>query len=144
VTRSQTAFVIAPLWVPLLVTPFTAVYVFPYAAQFMWVLIAGGLSALFAYFGTYALGRPLFTFLNSRNWTALWIAVISGGGIGIITWFAFLICFVLFLGEGLGGIQMVLHPNLSQLLFLGIPALLGALVAGTIWIIMRPELRRDH
>jgi len=138
-TRTQTAFIIAPLWVPLLVTPYFALYMVSEGGRLSWGIIAGGLSALLAYLGTYLLGRPLFNFLISRNWTTLWLAVVSGCCIGIITRITFMVCFAVFFGESvLSGVAMAFGPELAP------AALLGALVGGTLWLIARPDFPRSH
>ena len=137
--RSQVAFLIAPLWVPLQVTLFSASFTIPTRSQFHWVVVAGLLSAAVAYLGTYGLGLPLFIFLKSRNWTALLVAIISSAFIGAVTYLIAVACFAIYLGEDTQWVVAKLLANLEQMFPLVVPGFQGALVGSTIWAISRPD-----
>lgn len=137
--RSTTAFLVAPLWVPLIAVPYAWFVMFPYPEQHMWVVVAGVVSALFAYVGVFLFGMPLFFFLRARNWTSLWIAGLAGLTIGTVMWLAFMVDFVFFLGEGFRGVGEIAKDWRSQVTFVWVPSSLGALVGITLWAIARPD-----
>jgi hypothetical protein len=138
--RSAAAFILAPLCVPLTVAPFASLFLFPDPAQTPWVVITTIISAIFTYLGVFVLGLPAFLFLRSRGWTDLWVAAIAGFLIGIVTWIAFMICLVLFLGEGLRGIgQALLDATPAHLTVILLPGSLGTVIGTSLWLIARPD-----
>jgi hypothetical protein len=138
-TRTATAFAIAPLWVPLLAAPVFRFYVWPDPAQVHWVAIGTIISATFAYVGCVVLGLPLFRWLIARGLVSFWIAPFAGFVIGVVTWLLFMACFALMLGEGAQGVALALADAPKHLRFLLLPAGVGALVGATIWLIARPD-----
>jgi hypothetical protein len=144
-SRLAIAFLVAPLWVPLIVAPYSAFEIFPHPTQWRWVVIATIISAIFSYLGVFALGYPAFLALRSRNLTALWIAAALGFVVGALTMVAFLACFALALGEGSQSVDLFLQGPPS-LLLAGVipPGLLGALVGTTLWLIARPDRRQRN
>jgi hypothetical protein len=139
--RTVIAFFIAPLWVPLIVAPYAALVLFPYPAQWHWIIITVVLSATFTYLGVFALGFPAFRVLRSRNLTALWIAAGLGFIVGAVTWAVFMACFALSLGEGLHGVHGALS---SHSIFVLLTGLLGMLVGTTFWLIARADFWRNE
>ncbi len=138
-SRSTAAFLIAPLWVPLIVVPYALFVIFPHPAQHLWVAVAGLLSTVFTYLGVGVIGLPVFRFLRSRNWTAIWIAGVAGFVIGAAMWLVFLVFFILFLGEGFGGVASAAQDWRNHAAFLWLPGALGTLVGLTLWVIARPD-----
>jgi hypothetical protein len=139
VSRSVAAFLIAPLWVPLIVVPYTLFVIFPYPAQHLWVAVAGLLSTVFTYLGVGLIGLPVFRFLRSRNWTVIWIASVAGFVIGSAMWLVFTVIFILSLGESFSGVASATQDWRNQAAFLWLPGALGTLVGLTLWAIARPD-----
>jgi len=98
-SRSAIAFLVAPLWVPLLLRPYCYLFVFPYAEQRHWVMIGAVLSAIFSYGDTLSIGIPTFSVLRAYRMTSIWIAIAAGFVIGAVTWIALLALFIIFLHE---------------------------------------------
>jgi hypothetical protein len=144
-SRLAIAFFVAPLWVPLIIAPYSAFEIFPDPAQWRWVVIATIISAIFSYLGVFALGYPAFLALRSRNLTALWIAAALGFVVGALIMLVFQACLALALGEGSQGFGLMFQEPPS-LLIVGIipPGLLGALVGTTLWLIARPDRRQRN
>jgi hypothetical protein len=138
-TRTSTAFAIAPLWVPLLAAPVLRLVVWPDPAQAHWVVIGTVISAIFAYGGCVFLGLPLFRWLKARGLVSFWMAPSAGFVIGAITWLAFMTFFALWLGARLQGVALAVSDAPKHVVFLLLPAGLGALVGATIWLIARPD-----
>ncbi len=140
--RTAIAFIIGPLWAPLVVTPIAHFEIFPYPAQLHWVVIAGLISTIFAYLGVFLLGLPLFRWLRSRNLTALWMAAALGFVVGVLTWIAAVASFVLLLGGDLHGVELAARDwrmAFARLAGLVAPGLIGIVVGMTIWLIARPD-----
>jgi hypothetical protein len=76
--RSLVAFLVAPLWVPLVMTPLASLYMFSSPNQGPWVVITTFPGVVFGYGGTLAFGLPAFAVLRSRQMTAFWIAPVLG------------------------------------------------------------------
>lgn len=138
--RTALAFGIAPLWVPLLV------------GGGKWFLDSSPQSVPFAvivstfsaYGGTYLLGAPAFAFLRSRGYTARWLSIVLGFAVGTLVFLVFLFLFSLALVNSvefaLAYIQVRFTVwNLSNLIAVVAPGLLGALVGITIWMVARPD-----
>jgi hypothetical protein len=146
-SRSVIAFLVAPLWVPLLVTPYCYLFVFPHAEQGRWVVISAILSAIFSYGGTVLLGVPIFSILRARNLTASWIAIAIGFVIGAVVFEVFLVLLGLSLYGGNFKLAMktfyetILDP--IKLMFLVWPGSLGGIVGITLWLIARPDRSRE-
>ena len=136
--RTTLAFLVAPLWVPLVVTPTAAIYLFHPPAQFFWVIITGFYSAIFAYLGSFAIGFPLFKFLLARGIVSAWVAIIAGMGVAVVTWLVFLLCFGVLLDGVSVGVDTLLHTPISGW-ELAVPASFGIVVGLTIWGIARPD-----
>src|SRR5436190_15507271 len=98
--RPLLAFLVAPLWVPLIVAPVAAAYIFPYAAQAHWVAISTIISAIFAYAGMLLFGVPMFLLLQRRPRALLGAATVLGFAAGALTSLAFTLLFGLSLGLG--------------------------------------------
>lgn len=137
-SRTKRAFIIGPLWVPVLVTPFSAISMFPSRSQWFWVGATAFLSAMFAYLGTLAFGLPSFNFLASRKITSWWVAAVAGVIYGMATWVIFLIFFGLSLDGPYVGFATLLAMPVSAGSLIA-PGFLGAIVSLTIWAIARPD-----
>ena len=139
--RPILAFAIAPLWVRLVVAPYAAVFLFPYAAQVHWVVITAFISAFFSYLGTFAIGRPAYCVLRARQVSSIWVGIglgfVTGGAMSLV----FLLCFGLFLGSRVTDmVNRFLADWLQHLLVLVVTGTLGVLVGVTVWLIARPPL----
>jgi hypothetical protein len=138
--RPILAFAIAPLWVPAAVAPYATLYLFPYAAQAHWVVIATVVSAFFAYLGTLAIGLPVFLLLRAKQITSIWAGIVLGFVVGGVTWLVFELCFGLSLGNSVANMAGRLQANwLPELSAFGVTGTLGMLVGVTIWLIARPR-----
>jgi hypothetical protein len=131
--RPGLAFLIAPLWVPLIVTLYAAFV----SRLETWVPLATIISLLFAYAGTLLFGVP--TYLLLRRWPlALLVAgLLVGFGAGVMMWNAFFVLFGLSLGHSLqtiattfSGIDLQEHLYWSRR-----TGTLGSLVGLTLWFI---------
>ena len=118
--RHLKAFLIAPLVVPGLFTPF----LFLVWSQAPWML---GLFLMkvtgVSYAGALFLGAPAYFGLRSLGWTAFWIAPVVGFVIGVITGI-FAVPEQVFYVTPSGGWSMGVY---------------GALVGVTLWLIGRPD-----
>jgi hypothetical protein len=142
-SRSALAFLVAPLWVPLLVTPYFYLFVFPHAEQKHWVVIGAVLSIIFSYGGALLVGVPTFFVLRAYKMTTIWIAIAVGFLIGAATWLAFLALFMISLQEGSArGLSAGMHEALAdpkRLMFILWPGAIGSIVGATLWLIARPD-----
>jgi hypothetical protein len=141
--RSFVAFLVAPLWVPLVMIPLASLYMFSSPNQGPWVAITIFLGVIFGYGGTLAFGLPAFAVLRSRQVTAFWIAPVLGFIIGAVTWQIFMVFFALMMSDGhlstaAHGIKQTLGDPVKMLFAVG-PGGLGALVGATLWLIARPD-----
>jgi hypothetical protein len=134
------ACIIAPLWVPLPVTVFAYLVIFPHPQQHFWVAATGVLSVIFSYGGTFLLGLPVFAVLRARQITAFWLAPVLGFSMGAKRWAVFLCLFALSLNERISDAVNVFRQNpVPNLMFFVWPACSGALVGTTFWLIARPD-----
>jgi hypothetical protein len=154
--RTVLAFIVAPLWVPLIVGAYATELVFslPNPGQSSPIIaVVAIISAVIAYLITMGIGLPTFLWLRSRGIVRFWCAPAIGFLVGAIVWLAF---GVFALGHGSGippgtrsysiyGLAAVspVHEGLSagsttvyQMVTMG---LVGALVGATIWLIARPD-----
>jgi hypothetical protein len=139
-SRSALAFVVAPLWVPLFVIPYSCLSLFSGPGQGPWIIIAAFLSIIFAYGGTLVFGLPAFLILRSRNLTALWIAAVLGFVIGATTWVLFMAFFALWLGGDAQAARRAAQGTfMDQPMSLVWTGLLGVVVGTTLWLIARPD-----
>jgi hypothetical protein len=86
-------------------------------------IVALVVSWFVGYVGAFALGLPLYRYLQARNLTAFWIAPIVGFIIGVMMWCATCALF--------GSL------NLPEALKCG--GLAGAVVGTILWLIARPD-----
>ena len=137
------AFLYAPLWVPLIVVLVASGMPGPGTPQASGLLIIAVVAAFFAYVGMVVIGIPAYLFLRWRQWTSLWPAAAVGfiGGFAMAT----------LVGLALVGFwsgwttavrKVVLHPSANDLLAGLVSSLVGALVAATAWLIIRPDRER--
>jgi hypothetical protein len=137
--RHAVAFLFAPLWVPLFVVLYAAGAPGPGPPHAVWLVLMAAIGALFAYVGMVVIGIPTYLFLLWRNWTALWPAVAFGFVAGFImgNLFAF-VFFAVFRGWS-KAVDAMLHASLTDHLVTLVFAAIGMLVAGTAWLIIRPD-----
>jgi hypothetical protein len=138
-SRTFTAFLVAPLWVPAAMVPLAA-QMFPHPGQRHWIYITVIIAAIFAYGGTMVLGVPAFLMLRARRYTSFRTAAALGFAIGGLTGAAFLVLFALSLGNSVAFIR---HQAVNMTWWL-LPGcgVLGLIVGGTLWLIARPDLGR--
>ena len=138
-SRIRAAFLIAPLWVPT-ITGISAFWIFPQPEQSFWRVTTVVIGGLFGYAGTLGFGIPVFCFLRSRGLVSAWIAIAAGFLGGGITWQIFLLLFGLSLGDSIDFIlKDMFRPSVWDSLLALVPAVLGALVGATLWLIARPD-----
>ena len=143
-TRTILAFIVAPLWVPLVILFITSFFR-PLDTEYSNAAIATVfVSLVFSSGCTVLFGVPAFRFLRSRNLTAPWIAVIVGFTVGAAVVLIAAILFALSLGNNvlhsLATVQsMFANGKPRDLLWLGGAGSLGALVGITLWMIARPD-----
>jgi len=142
VSRSTLAFLVAPFWVSLLITPY-AYLMFPYPDQNHWVVVGVVLGVLFGYGGKFLFGILMLWFLQALRVTTVWVAATAGFLIGAITSLGFVIAFILFFTKGdFRALAMEINLGLSDprdLVFLLWSGSLGIIVGITFWIIARPD-----
>ena len=126
--RPQLAFMIAPLWVPLIISAWT--FAMGEGVPGAWALVAWFCTP-FAYIGAVAVGLPAYLFFKARGWTSLVDAVAAGWVGGFVT--AYTSIAATMYGQSL------VAPFLYAAPFLGVCTACGALVAGTVWAIARPK-----
>jgi hypothetical protein len=100
------------------------------------------IAAITAYLGTAIFGIPAYLLLRARGITSIWVAVIFGLLIGVVTWFLLAIAFPLSLGQGVPGVKagfMLPSVYWGALVPAGV---LGMIVGALFWFIARPD--RDH
>jgi hypothetical protein len=140
--RPLMAFLCAPLWVPLIVVLVASGMPTPSGPSASGLLIFAVISAFFAYLGMVVIGIPAYLFLRWRRWTTLWPAAAVGFVGGIVMSIVFGVVFFSVWGGWAKALDVVLGaPPSDQLFSLGL-ALVGALVAATAWLIIRPDRER--
>jgi hypothetical protein len=118
--RHLKAFLLAPLVVPGLFTPYLLLLLF----KAPWLLGLPLMKAtVVSYAGALFLGAPAYLGLRSLGWTAFWIAPVVGFVIGVITGI-FAVPELVFYATPSGGWSMGVH---------------GALVGVALWLIGRPD-----
>lgn len=137
--RHLLAFLVAPLWVPLIVELYAVGVPGPGPPQASLVVFMAVIAAFFAYAGAIIIGIPAYLILRWRNWTALWMAAAVGFVAGIVMWAVFGFVFVAILGGWRKAAASVLDLSLNDQLFSLAFALIGTLVATTAWLIIRPH-----
>jgi len=133
-SRPVLAFLIAPLWVPLLFAPLMAASI-----NGSWgfsTLLLTLVSALFAYVATLVFAVPAYFLLRSFDPISVWLALSIGFIAGLLTGIIFAYGFARSLGNP--------APNLLAGLDMGAlilmaPGAVGALVGITLWAIARPR-----
>jgi hypothetical protein len=130
--RHAVAFLVAPLWVPLVAVTYTAADgpQPPNGAGLMLIAVVG---AIASYVIMTVVGIPAYLVMRWRRWRALWIAMAAGFVTGVVMWNLFA---VYFLG---GWIYAIKALSASNHLIDLLPASVGALVAATAWLIVRPD-----
>ncbi len=130
--RHAAAFLVAPLWVPLVAMTYTAIDG-PQPPNATGLQLIAVLGAIGSWIIMAVAGVPAYLVMRWRNWTGLWIAIAAGFVTGIVAWNLFA---VYFLGGWTYGVKALGRSNhLIDLL----PAAIGALVAATAWLIVRPD-----
>lgn len=131
-SRSRTAFLVAPLAVPIIM----AVRLYPVAMSSpSWFVVALCLSAIIAYAGTFVFGVPAYLWLRARKWTAFWIAPIVGFVAAALAYCAFIALFML--RTSLSDLPSRLSSVLHEVLWPYGP--MGAAVGALLWLIARPD-----
>jgi hypothetical protein len=142
-SRHRLAFVVAPLWVPVLVGLYCFFLIFTRPGQEELIVIAMTIGAILSYGGTLAFGRPAFAFMRTHRMTSIWMAMATGFAIGALTSFFFLVAIAAML-QGLAALLFsdeALHAALS--LFNVASGIMGTLVGITLWLIARPDRATD-
>ncbi len=137
--RNVLAFLIAPLWVPVIDAPYAASMV-PDGGHDHWIIITVIIGAIFAYGGVLALGLPASLFLRACHYTRFWIAPVLGFCLAAVTCLVFVYISSLWLGAVLmaDSHEIAASPPIwSSALWL--TGTLGALVGATLWLIARPD-----
>jgi len=145
--RHITAFLLAPLTVPLLMSAL-ALQILSEVPSLYWfgLLIA----AVASYTGAIFVGAPAYVTLRLRGLTAFWLAPVVGSMAGVIIAMALAAILPLALESGIltsiaqifangarWGEVIIAQPNAREAL-VG-PAMLGALVGTVLWLIGRPD-----
>jgi hypothetical protein len=140
-SRTRLAFVIAPLWVPLVVPVITEAFLYRSPAGLMADLIPRVItSVIFGYGGTLVLGVPLFRFLRSRQITGFWAAPVFGFIVAMITWGIPLGLLHLSAPKNaIGPSFMELATDAGFLAVIFVPGVVGMMVGVTLWLIARPD-----
>ena len=134
--RPITAFLVAPLVVPILVT---ACFYRGTFADYGYV-VAVVRSPVLAYFGVFVVGLPTYLLLRARKWTAFWLAPSLGFILTIAAWCAFTVLSALESGYCPPPGELRLTAGLPDVLWRIGP--IGAIVGALLWLIVRPD--RTH
>jgi hypothetical protein len=141
--RTVVAFLLAPLWVPAAEVIYTA-HRIPFLKPRHLVILTI-LWAIFAYGGALILGLPAFYllgFFGVRNRTSFWLTIALGFGIAVLTVIGFSAFFFgLFAPDFSIGFVFNQWTHLSLWLDALPIGVLGSIVAGTLWLIARPDRR---
>ncbi|HXC56835.1 MAG TPA: hypothetical protein VNU97_16165 [Rhizomicrobium sp.] len=137
--REKIAFVVAPLAVPLLLALLYATLVS--AAPADWAMAAIGLSLVFAYFGLFVLGLPLYLLLKARGIARLWVFLAGGFVVAVATDALLQLALGVWAGDSARSVLSTALDNMfGSLIFLtGLAGLAGVVVAGVFWCIARPD-----
>jgi hypothetical protein len=138
-SRTEFAFIVAPLWVPVALMIEWSLLATPPDRLNHWILVAGFGSLAIGYAGTFLFGVPAFLFLQSRNWTARWIGVVLGFAVAVTTLFVFNALFALALGYGVRNAVLGALSSFSDWRPWITAGPIGSLVGVTLWLIARPD-----
>jgi len=138
-SRTELAFLVAPLWVPVALMTEWSFLATPPDRLNHWILVAGFGSLAIGYAGTFLFGVPAFLFLRSRNWTAPWIGVVLGFAFAVITLLVFNTLFALALGYGVSNAVLDALSSFSGWGPWITAGPIGSLVGVTLWLISRPD-----
>ncbi len=138
-SRTELAFVVAPLWVPVALMIEWSLLATPLDLLNFWAVFAGFASLAIGYAGTFLFGVPAFLFLRSRNWTAPWIGAVLGFAIAVITLFLFNVLFALALGYSVDDLLLGALSSFSDWGAWITAGPIGSLVGVTLWLIARPD-----
>lgn len=134
--RKTIAFLIAPLWVPAIMT--SLALLFEPASGFLLITIIVVVSTVTTYLGALAIGLPLYNFLLSHKLTAVWIAAPAGAIVANIAG--------VFPAFGLGVWSLGFSETFNVLVRAPVdwrsfimPTVLGSIVGQTLWGIARPD-----
>ena len=137
-SRILTAFLIAPLVVPVLLFP----YLRGLLTTDLWFAVGLIVAAIVAYVGFAVIGIPAYLLLSARNWTSIWNSLVVGFFAGALMWLVFIAVFALLLEQGGAGILSSLTDmrTLKGVLWPG--GVAGAAVGAVFWLIARPDRQR--
>src|SRR6476660_7966925 len=99
--RTLIALLVAPLVVPILLSP----YLRGLLTTNFWLGFGLLISVVVAYIGVVVLGAPAYLFLRARGWTSFWAAPVLGFAGGVVMWFVFSAAFALALDQGIAGVR---------------------------------------
>jgi len=137
--RKTVAFIVAPLWVPLVFAPLAQFVIFPYPGQGLAVTITVFLAAIFSYGGMILFGIPAFRLFRAHHLTSCWIAGFVGFFIAVIVSLLFFFLFGISLGNGVGDSLLGSLSASATWVSVGGTGPMGILVGITLWLIARPD-----
>ncbi|SRR6266446_4791183 len=154
--RHITAFLLAPLIVPLL-TSALALQILRDVPSLYWLGLM--MAAAVSYAGAVLAGVPAYVALRSRGWTAFWIAPLVGFAVGVFVAIGLVAVFPAVLQSGVLSYILEMLPHTGEVIItpnfqiwstnvddppaalIGLigAGLLGALVGTVLWLIGRPD-----
>jgi len=133
-TRTETAFLVAPLVAPAIFVPYFAT-----DWSLRWVAAIAIIGTIFSYLGAFAVGIPIYRYLRSNGWVSLWQSIGAGVVAGCFLW----VVFMVLLGSGLGtdfsrAVDGAV-ASLGDIKFAWRPCVAGAAYGLIFWLIARPD-----
>lgn len=136
--RHIMAFVVAPFTAPVILAVYFVIVGMPPETNVML-----GASVFAAYSGGILFGVPIYLLLRARQWTMFWIAPVVGFVVGAIMWYATPMLAAMAFGHGATFALTELSRPDTLLNILRFAALPGAAVGAVLWLIGRPDRRRQ-
>lgn len=142
--RSVIAFVVAPLWVPILVSSYLIAAIFsrpldPIVSPYSIISFAAIVSIIVSYGGTVAIGLPIYWMALRWRRTRFAIAPVVGFAVGLVTWLVVVAIAFPHPVDELAKEVLVTLREPTQLMSVVWPGWIGALVGITLWLFARPD-----
>lgn len=133
--RGAVAFLVAPLWAPLVVGLMTMGAISPLPGSIS--VLAATIAAAFAYPLALLVGLPVYVLMMRRHWTGFWSASTVGALLGGVSAYMALVLLKVSRGGPFATVS-ALDPT-DALDLIGAGVVIGLLAGSTMWVIVRPD-----